>query len=287
MENVAFNESDNVTFNMAAARYVRDVLPTKSAKTQEEYSRQMERLRAVFGNVPLNSMTPHHIRQYLDARSAKTAANREKALISTVFNYARDWGYTSAANPCAGVKGNKEQGRLRYIEDREFVAVLNHACQPLRDAMELAYYTGQRPGDVLKIRRDDVHDGALHIRQNKTGNALRIALEGDFAELVTRLLASTRSMYLIRNENGDRLTYSNLHYRFTLARKAAGVKDFQFRDIRAKSATDTDEVNGLGHAQSLMGHKTRGMTEHYIKDRIGKRVAPTPKSVKKTSKTRN
>ena len=82
MENVAFNESDNVTFNMAAARYVRDVLPTKSAKTQEEYSRQMERLRAVFGNVPLNSMTPHHIRQYLDARSAKTAAkDRDVALI--------------------------------------------------------------------------------------------------------------------------------------------------------------------------------------------------------------
>jgi len=54
------------------------------------------------------------------------------------------------------------------------------------------------------------------------------------------------------------------------ARKAAGVS-FQFRDIRAKAATDTGD---LAHAQVLLGHKRREMTEHYVKRRTGERVKP-------------
>ena len=52
--------------------------------------------------------------------------------------------------------------------------------------------------------------------------------------------------------------------------KAAKV-DFQFRDIRAKAATDTGD---LTHAQKLLGHKTRNMTESYTRDRQGKKVSP-------------
>ena len=45
----------------------------------------------------------------------------------------------------------------------------------------------------------------------------------------------------------------------------------QFRDIRAKAATDTGD---LAHAQMLLGHKRREMTEHYVKRRTGARVKP-------------
>ena len=54
------------------------------------------------------------------------------------------------------------------------------------------------------------------------------------------------------------------------ARKAAGVS-FQFQDIRAKAATDTGD---LAHAQVLLGHKRREMTEHYVKRRTEERVKP-------------
>jgi integrase len=61
-----------------------------------------------------------------------------------------------------------------------------------------------------------------------------------------------------------------LRNRFDEAREAAGAT-FQFRDIRAKAATDTGD---LGHAQKLLGHKTREMTEHYTRKRTGERVKP-------------
>jgi integrase len=66
------------------------------------------------------------------------------------------------------------------------------------------------------------------------------------------------------------LIQSKLRKRFNKARKLAGV-DFQFRDIHAKTATDTDD---LAHSQKLLGHKNRDMTEHYVRAHSGELVKP-------------
>jgi len=60
---------------------------------------------------------------------------------------------------------------------------------------------------------------------------------------------------------GLRLTLGALRSRFDKARTLAKV-DFQFRDIRAKAATDTGD---LAHSQTLLGHTNRDMTEHCVK----------------------
>ena len=215
------------------------------------------------------------MRSYLDKRgqTAKARANREKALLSHLFNKAREWGYTDAPNPCQGVKGFTESGRDRYVTDAEFQAVHAKADQTLRDAMDLALLTGQRPADVLKIKRDDIRDGALFIAQNKTGAKRAIEIVGELAQLIERIAARKRerlSAFLIQDDNGRLLSMLALRGRFDKARRAAGVS-FQFRDIRAKTSSDTGD---LGHSQRLLGHKNRDMTEHYVRERVGQRVKP-------------
>lgn len=76
--------------------------------------------------------------------------------------------------------------------------------------------------------------------------------------------------YLIHDENGQPLTYFALRSRFDKAREVAGVS-FQFRDLRAKAATDTGD---LSHSQKLLAHKDRDMTEHYVRARRGELVKP-------------
>lgn len=96
---------------------------------------------------------------------------------------------------------------------------------------------------------------------------------GELASVVERIASRPRerqSVYLIQDDNGRSLTALGLRSRFDKARKAAGVS-FQFRDIRAKTASDTGD---LGHSQRLLGHKNREMTEHYVRERIGVRVKP-------------
>lgn len=70
---------------------------------------------------------------------------------------------------------------------------------------------------------------------------------------------------LLQDPDGQRLSYFALRSRFDKAREVAGV-DFQFRDLRAKAATDTGD---LAHAQRLLGHKNRSTTEIYTRDRKG------------------
>lgn len=263
------------TFEAIAQRYEVEVIPTKARRTQVDNLKELERLRAVFGRMQIDAIKPHHVRGYMDKRGeqAKARANREKALLSHVFNKAREWGYTDATNPCQGVKGFKETGRDRYVSDEEFRAVWEHADQTLRDAMDLALLTGQRPADVLKIKREDLRDGALWVVQNKTKAKRAIELMGELAALIERIGARPRermSAWLIQDDDGKPLGTFGLRSRFDKARRAAGV-DFQFRDIRAKSATDTGD---LAHSQKLLGHRNREMTEHYVRARAGERVRP-------------
>lgn len=220
--------------------------------------------------------TTSHIREYLDIRgqTAKVRANREKALFSHIYNKAREWGYTALQNPCQGVmRGFRETGRSRYVTDEEFAQVKTKAHLTVIDAMELALLTGQRPADVLKLKKADIRDGALWIVQNKTGMRLGIEITGELAAVIARINERPKtaiSDYLIQNENGQPLTQDALRSRFDKARELAGVS-FQFRDIRAKAATDTGD---LAHSQKLLAHKNRQMTEHYVKARLGDRVKP-------------
>jgi integrase len=268
--------ASTTTFAAAWERYQREVVPQKALNTQRDNLREGPMLLKVFGRMDLSAITPLHVRKYLDLRGqvAKVRATREKALLSHVFNKGREWGLTSAANPCAGIRGFRS-ARDRYVEDGEYQALYETACQPLRDALELALLTGQRPSDVLRWRRTDIRDGILHIRQAKTRTPRRLMIEGDLEAVINRCIERAKShsvacLHLVQTEKGQPLTYRTLHDRFSKARTRAGV-DFQFRDIRAKAGTDLED---LARAQALLGHKSRAMTESYIRDRLGDRVKP-------------
>jgi integrase len=225
--------------------------------------------------MPIDAILPTHVRGYLDARGqiAQTRANREKALFSHMYNKAREWGFTSLPNPCQGVRGFKEVGRSRYVTDEEFAKVRAVAHFTVVDAMDLALLTGQRPADVLKFKHSDIRDGALWIVQNKTSARLGIEVTGELAQVIERMQKYPRKQsgqYIVQDEKGQRVTQTSLRSRFTKAREISGV-DFQFRDLRAKAATDTGD---LAHSQKLLAHKKRDMTEHYVRARMGDRVKP-------------
>lgn len=158
--------------------------------------------------------------------------------------------------------------------------------------MDLAYLTGQRVADVLKMRETDVQDGVLGVQQGKTGTKVRISVEGQFDLLIKRCRArktqfSVHSLSILTDERGQAMTKSKLRGRFEKARKLAAescgdksikkqLMAIQFRDLRAKAATDKADFSGdIRQAQKQLGHTTIGMTEHYVRARRGEKVRPT------------
>lgn len=276
-----------ITFRYAAERYVKDVLPTKAQSTQKDNLRELQQLYRFFDTppAPLDEINPVHINQYLKFRSsAKVRANREKALFSHIFNYARQEGMTNKENPCRGIRGHKESGRDVYVDDEILALVMSNADEPLRDAMQLSYLTGQRPVDVLAMTKGQIRDGELHITQTKRGTKLRIKIEGEFKQIIEKLMKRTKGVHLLSDMNGERFTKCMLRGAFDRARDSAvmqksawrdRIREFQFRDLRAKAATDKDESADLVAAQTLLGHTSSTMTKHYVRNRKGKLATPT------------
>lgn len=89
-----------------------------------------------------------------------------------------------------------------------------------------------------------------------TPASLGVEITGELAAVIARINERPRlaiSAYLIQDENGQPLTQFALRSRFDKARALAKV-DFQFRDIRAKAATDTGD---LAHS-ILIGSQEQG-----------------------------
>ena len=275
-------------------RYEARIIPGKKPRTQQDNLKELKQLRKAFENAPIEAITPQVVAQYRDARTAKIRANREIALLSHVFTIAREWGMTEKANPCAGVRRNKETPRDFYADSAVWDAVYAQAAQELKDTMQLAYLTGQRPADVLKISINDLSGDFLMVGQGKTQKRLRISLlfEGMDTKLSIfikdlmerRMLSGVRNSRLITNTGGLRMSAQMLRNRWDEARlKAvkqaiadnnpeltANIRQFQFRDIRPKASSEI----GLDHASRLLGHSKEDITRKVYR-RIGEVVRPT------------
>jgi integrase len=249
-------------------KYVLEVIPTKAPRTQIDNQWCLKQLRPVFDKTHIDAITPQHVAIYRDKRTAKVRANREIALFSHIFNLAREWGYTTKENPCRGVRKNKEKPRDFYVDEHVWAAVYSSAPAELQDAMDLAYFTGQRPADVLKMAFTDICDGALEVRQNKTSKFLRILLKHEdggnteLGKVIDRIKSRPRkvkSLSMIATPAGTPLNRPTLRIRFDKARDDAAkkvlneateetraeaealairIRKFQFRDIRPRAASD-------------------------------------------------
>lgn len=267
---------DVYTFGDVAKEYRKREMSSKSAETQRQYDLYLARLTASMGDKPVDEITPADVADIWQSTRDKrglVTANRTKATLSAVLNCGRLWGMMKVANPCAGVRGKKEDGRKDVlINDQLYQAVYDVADQPLRNAMDLADLTSQRPGDVLPMSEANIHGELLYVRQKKTGAVVVIEIVGKLAQLIERLRAwrgteIVESPYLIRDERGARLTRGQLRSRFDKAREKAGIekKDFQFRDLRARGVTNKVVNEGLEAGQRLAGHSGPGMTAHYTR----------------------
>ena len=278
-----------VTMGDVLRRYITEELPKLATNTIRIQLSDVKHLQKYFSDAPLDQVKPVHINKFLDKnRDKPTTANRCKRLFSTVWNHARKWGYTDLPNPCTGIQGHKLQKRTIYITDEVFSLVRQHASEPLRDALDLAYLTGQRPADTLSMTAHDIVDGHLIVTQAKTLQPLRIIIQGKLLDLIDRIekRKTTHKICtaaLLVNMQGKRLTKAVLRKHFDAAKKSAAeaspdmaqaVKEFWFYDLRAKAADDTADDRGEQAASHLLGHDSVKTTQrHYL--RRGKKVEPT------------
>lgn len=303
--------ADMTKLETAFDKYKRDIIPKKAPRTQKLNLAELETLRAYFKGASFRDVKTKHLALYRDSRKTKrrlrkdgtvrdpggkpapVAANRELALFSDVWNFAREWGFTDLANPARGLRRNDETPRDYYAEDDVWQAIYEAGPQEFQDAMDLAYLSGQRPDDVVASSRRDLVDDALMVKQGKTGKKLRIELTDaetgirtELGKLVDRIKARpVTSTKLLCTAAGKALTRPMLRTRFEEARAAAAAKAevegdvdlaarirrMWFTDNRPKAASDIEDIKA---ASKLLGHSEEDITRKVYR-RVGERAKPT------------
>jgi integrase len=271
------------TVGQAIDRYIATELSHLAESTRKEYIRQSARLRSVFGHMQLIEVRGMDIAAYLDQHPAPIAANREMALLSTVFSFAIRWGWCEQ-NPTKGVRRNREKPRNRYITDDEFALIRSHADQQWQCIMDIAYLTAMRRGDIMRLRLSDIDGDALCINQGKTGKKMAFTITTALGEVISRsrgLRRKVGSLYLFCTRDGQPYSVSGWNSAWRRIVTKAGVEDVHFHDIRAKALTDAKRLAGRDYAQALAGHASGDMTEAYIRAREAERITPLAMIVEK------
>jgi integrase len=279
------------TMSQIMDRYLGEVLTEKAESTKTGEQRFIANLRGVFGDMQPQDIKPADIYRYMDIRakkSGKATANCEKAALSNVFNAAIRWGLVEK-NPCKEVKRISQKHRSHRMTDEEFQLIYDNASPTIKCIMDIAYLTGLRKGDILKLKLSDIKNDELLVETEKTKKKLCFKVEGDLAAAIDKAKKLRRlilSPYLFCTKEGSPITKSNFGVRWHLLKKRVGLSDdVVFHDIRGKAVTDASE-QGI-NAQKLLGHELGIQTERYIKQREFEKVTPLKKKQIVTEKSEN
>lgn len=246
-------------------RYRLEVVPRKAEKTQRENSRAIKRLEGVFGHMNPRAVRPSDIYAYRYKRGRKTefGANRDLEVLSHAFSKAIEWGVADS-NPCREVRKFPEPKRRRYVTDAEYLTVYELASPTVQTAMDLAVLTGLRRGDILSLTRDHLTDEGILIQTSKTDKALLIEWSDELRAVVKRArqLPPETCQPIVATGKGTPYTSDGFYaiwQRLMVKAIARGKiqERFQFRDLRAKSASD----DTLEAATQRLGHADPRITE--------------------------
>lgn len=247
-------------------RVMAECKSTIRESTYKNYQICADRIKTSFAEFSPDQVKAKHVAQFIDAyRETPSMANMMRNVLKVVFNKAVLLGLTDS-NPVTSVPPLKTKRRDRYITEQEFQAIRAKATPTLQAIMDICYITGQRIGDVLKIRHSDIEDDGICVQQEKTGNRLKIRMTADLRDAIGQARALHRSVkgfHLFHTRQGKPFSYWTIRTLWQRATTSAGVEDAHIHDIRAKAATDA-KAQGLD-SKSLLGHASESAHLRYLR----------------------
>lgn len=238
----------------------------KARATQNIYSSTIRRIVDLFGDFPVHDLQRSDIREALE-KDITTNGSRNifLSVIGVLYAFARDQEITTGnVNPAAGFKAFK-MGEHEPWPDDLLQASLTCDNDRVRLAVHLLYYTGQRIGDVVKMRWSDIRDGVLIVTPQKTARyrkVLRIPLH---SALEAELDATPRAgITIITGRMGKPITQRPL--RESLQDFAADM-GFEVvpHGLRKNSVNSLLEAGCTPHEVAAITGQSFQMIEHYAR----------------------
>jgi integrase len=260
----------------------RKVEGLRSYKTQKRF---LATLRRHFDNRQLRSITASLIEKYKTDRLATrkrpkkgekiggqrsiASVNRELALLRSMLNFAHDEGWILKNPFKKGLISIADERRRERIITRAEEARLLGACSKrqahLKPILICALDTGMRRGEILKLKWADVDfvSSTLIVRafNTKTMQERQLAM-------TDRLKLALGALYELSTKEPDKLCFGvedNVKKSFDTVRKAAGLPDVRFHDLRHTAASRLVTAHmPLSEVGRILGHTQPKTTYRYV-----------------------
>ena len=148
-----------------------------SPRTVEDYQALLANHLTSLSKLKLSQITTDRLRSLKIESAAQN--NRARAVISSVFNWARSEGITDVENPATAIKSRFIKSRERFLQPSElprFMAAIKDSR--LGDFFLLALFTGARKTNLQEMRWQDLdlEDAVWKIPKTKNGDGLLVPL---------------------------------------------------------------------------------------------------------------
>jgi integrase len=224
-------------------------------------------VRGLYADKPAAKLERKHIAPLLAERSGTpSAANALLKALRALMRHAEEIGMR-ADDPTRDVRRIKvksdgfhswEDGEIDRFEARHPIGT------KARLALALLLCTGQRRGDVVLLGRQNIRDGKIHFRQQKTGADLSIPV---LEELDTIIAATPGGgMIFLLNELGRPFTSQGFGNWFRKRCDEAGLNGCSAHGLRKAAARKLAEAGCTAHEiAAITGHRSLQEVSRYTR----------------------
>jgi integrase len=265
------------TFEHMAQAYMRsaEFLTNLKPKTRAAYRHDLDTLRRDFGPLRPDQIETKHVLKMRDAHASKPGkANTLVRTLSVVYK----WG--KARGMCKSNPADLASVNVKALRIGEHKAWPPESLDKFRSdgapnlvlAMELALWLGQRQGDLIRIRWNDIRDGRLRMVQEKTGKELWLPIAQQLADVLAA--APRPAVTVLVNSNGTPWKNANaLSQAFAAELTRLKIEGMVFHGLRKTTAVVLAEAGCSTKQIAAVTGQSDQMVEHYAKMADRERLA--------------
>ena len=264
------------TINALIVSYYKLVFPRLKASTQAMRRNILERFRREHGEKPVRLFKREHVAAIIAAKAnTPEAANNLLKVLRHLLDHAMAINMIDS-NPAAEVVKFRTQGDGVHSWTEEEVAQfeMHHAIGSKARLALALMLTGQRRGDVVRMGWQHLSDGAITVKQEKTGARLVISLDIDPSLPEALALVPRTNLTFLTTKFGAPFTPAGFGNWFRERCDEAGLPQCSAHGLRKLVATRLANFGcSEEEIKAITGHKSSSEVARYTKARDQKRLA--------------
>lgn len=261
--------------------------------TRQEYDRYLDKIRVKFGHLSLEELqqasTRGSFKEWRDGMADKPrSADFAWMVLVRVLSFAKDRGMISVNIAERGGRLYHSTRRDRTWSDADVAAFEAVAPPHMRLAIQLALWTGQRKGDLLRLSWHDFDGSNLRFTQSKTKARVFVPM-GPLADV---LRSQSGSGAILRNSRGGPWKSDGFNTSWRKCCEKAGITNLTFHDLRGTAITRLALAGcTVPEIAAVTGHSLKDVEAvldmHYLGGRAELAASAMRKMVTESSAVKN